>query len=33
MKKTFEVPDMECLNCAMHLESLEDELHGSAFRG
>ena len=28
MKITFRVPDMECANCAMHLESLEDELPG-----
>ena len=28
MKKTFRVPDMECTNCAMHLEGLEDELPG-----
>ncbi len=28
MKITFRVPDMECPNCAMHLESLEDELPG-----
>jgi copper chaperone CopZ len=28
MKKTFRVPDMECPNCAMHLEGLEDELPG-----
>jgi copper chaperone CopZ len=28
MKKTFRVPDMECPNCAMHLEGLEDELLG-----
>jgi copper chaperone len=29
MKKiTFHVPDMECPNCAMHLECLEDELPG-----
>ena len=26
MKKTFRVPDMECPNCAMHLQNLEDEL-------
>ena len=28
MKITFRVPDMECPNCAMHLEGLEDELSG-----
>ena len=28
MKKTFSVPDMECPNCAMHLETLEDRLPG-----
>ncbi len=28
MKKTFRVPDMECPNCAMHLEGLEDDLPG-----
>ena len=28
MKKKFRVPDMECPNCAMHLEGLEDELPG-----
>ena len=28
MKITFRVPDMECPNCAMHLEGLEDELPG-----
>jgi copper chaperone CopZ len=29
MKKiSFRVPDMECPNCAMHLECLEDELPG-----
>lgn len=28
MKKIFHVPDMECPNCAMHLEGLEDELPG-----
>jgi copper chaperone CopZ len=26
--KTFKVPDMHCVNCAMRLESLEDELPG-----
>ncbi len=28
MKKIFRVLDMECPNCAMHLEGLEDELPG-----
>jgi len=28
MRITFRVPDMECPNCAMHLEGLEDELPG-----
>jgi copper chaperone len=28
MKIIFRVPDMECPNCAMHLEGLEDELPG-----
>jgi copper chaperone CopZ len=28
MKKTFRVPDMQCPNCAMHLEGLEDKLPG-----
>jgi len=28
MKKIFRVRDMECPNCAMHLEGLEDELPG-----
>mgnify|MGYP000571900818 CR=1 FL=1 len=28
IKKTFSVPDMSCTNCAMKLESLEDELAG-----
>ena len=28
MKKTFHVPDMECPNCAMHLQNLEDDLAG-----
>jgi copper chaperone CopZ len=27
-KLTFRVPDMQCPNCAMHLEGLEDELPG-----
>ena len=28
IKKTFRVEDMHCTNCAMKLESLEDELAG-----
>lgn len=28
MKMMFRVPDMECPNCAMHLEGLEDDLPG-----
>lgn len=28
MKKIFNVPDMTCPNCAMHLEGLEDEVPG-----
>lgn len=28
MKKTFHVPDMECPNCAMHLQNLEDDVDG-----
>jgi len=28
MKKMFNVPDMTCPNCAMHLEGLEDETPG-----
>jgi copper chaperone CopZ len=28
MKKTYRVPDMTCPNCAMHLESIEDDLPG-----
>jgi Cu+-exporting ATPase len=28
VKKTFKVPDMSCINCAMKLESLEDTLDG-----
>jgi copper chaperone len=28
MKRTFRVPDMQCPNCAMQLEGLEDELPG-----
>ncbi len=27
-KQTFSVPDMSCTNCAMKLESLEDDLDG-----
>ena len=28
IKKTFKIPDMTCSNCAMKLESLEDDLNG-----
>ena len=28
IKKTFQIPDMTCSNCAMKLESLEDSLEG-----
>jgi copper chaperone CopZ len=28
IKKTFKVLDMSCTNCAMKLESLEDDLDG-----
>ena len=28
MKITFRVPDMECPNCAMHLEGMEDDIPG-----
>ena len=28
MKAKFQVTDMHCPNCAMHLEALEDELEG-----
>lgn len=28
IKKTFKIPDMNCTNCAMKLESLEDTLDG-----
>lgn len=28
VKKTFKIPDMTCANCAMKIESLEDELDG-----
>lgn len=28
IKKTFQIPDMTCSNCAMKLESLEDTLAG-----
>ncbi len=27
-KQTFKIPDMTCSNCAMKLESLEDNLDG-----
>jgi copper chaperone CopZ len=28
IKRTFKIPDMTCSNCAMKLESLEDNLEG-----
>jgi copper chaperone CopZ len=28
IRKTFKIPDMTCSNCAMKLESLEDDLDG-----
>ena len=28
IKKTFKIPDMTCSNCAMKLESLEEDLDG-----
>ncbi|NTW12348.1 MAG: heavy-metal-associated domain-containing protein [Anaerolineales bacterium] len=28
IKRTFNIPDMTCSNCAMKLESLEDSLEG-----
>ena len=28
VRKTFNVPDMHCVNCSMKLESIEDELAG-----
>ncbi len=28
IKKVFRIPDMECSNCVMHLEGIEDELPG-----
>lgn len=28
LKKTFKIPDMTCTNCAMKIESLEDDLNG-----
>lgn len=28
IKKTFQIPDMTCSNCAMKLEALEDVLEG-----
>jgi copper chaperone CopZ len=28
LKKTFKIPDMTCSNCAMKLETLEDDLSG-----
>jgi copper chaperone CopZ len=28
IKKTYRIPDMHCTNCAMVLESIEDDLEG-----
>ena len=28
IKKTFKIPDMACSNCAMKIETLEDDLEG-----
>ena len=28
LKKTYSVPDMHCTNCAMRIESVEDDLPG-----
>lgn len=28
LKKTFKIPDMTCTNCAIKIESLEDDLDG-----
>ena len=28
MKKTYQIPDMHCTNCAMRLEAMEDDLAG-----
>ena len=28
VRKTFNVPDMHCVNCSMKLESIEDEIEG-----
>ena len=28
LKKTLKIPDMTCTNCAMKIESLEDDLDG-----
>lgn len=28
MKKQYRIPDMHCTNCALTLESLEDDLEG-----
>jgi copper chaperone CopZ len=28
IKKTYKIPDMQCSNCAMILESIEDDLPG-----
>jgi copper chaperone CopZ len=30
IKKIFQIPDMTCPNCAMKIESLEDDLEGIA---
>lgn len=28
IKKVYTIPDMECTNCVMHLEGIEDDLPG-----
>ena len=28
IKKVYQIPDMECSNCVMHLEGIEDDLPG-----
>jgi copper chaperone CopZ len=28
IKQTFQIPEMHCPNCVMHLQELEDELPG-----
>jgi copper chaperone CopZ len=28
IKKTFQIPEMHCPNCVMHLQELEDEVPG-----